>query len=188
MTRNRLRSRFATPTPLPPTLERGALAAQLFGLALMIGGMLALGAFAAPVAFGSLPRPEAAALMGVLFRRYDTVLLIALALVWLGEMGHLGALMGRGILSSTMKRRLPLLRGLLLLLLTAGLLVATLSVNPAIERLQAAGVHRTPLSAEGRRFDQMHHWSEMLYKVDLLTAACFLLLTPFALPFSNQKP
>ncbi|MBY0403059.1 MAG: DUF4149 domain-containing protein [Cyanobacteria bacterium] len=57
----------------------------MMGLALMVGGMLALGAFTAPTLFKMLPRPEAGAVMATIFHRYDSVLMVALVLVLLGE-------------------------------------------------------------------------------------------------------
>jgi hypothetical protein len=149
----------------------------------MIGGMLTLGAFVAPAVFGGLPRPEAAPLMGTLFRRYDQVLLVALGLVWLGEILQ-GRLSG---LCPIPRRPLPLLRSFLLLGLTAGLLTVSLGVNPAIERMQRAGLQRTPLTAEGRNFERTHRLSETLYKADLLLATLLLLLTPFTLADPGRK-
>lgn len=142
-----------------------------------------MGAFVAPTAFGSLPHPEAAALMGALFHRYDRVLLVALGLLWFGEILQ----WGRSRLCFISRRPLSLLRALLLLGLTAGLLTAILGVNPAIERMQRAGLQRTSSTAEGRRFDRTHRLSENLYKADLLLAALLLLLTPFTLIDPGRK-
>src|SRR5690348_16357646 len=55
------------------------------GLALMIGGMLALGAFVAPAVFKQFPLPEAGRVMTLIFRRYDDVLLVSVGMIIAGE-------------------------------------------------------------------------------------------------------
>jgi Domain of unknown function (DUF4149) len=170
-----------SPPPLQLSVRLGLLA-QLLALALMIGGMLALGAFTAPVVFSRLPRPAAAALMGVLFRRYDTVLLVALGLLWLGQI-PLGMARLRAGWRPGSKRALAFVKFTLLLGLSGTMLYSTLVVNPKIERFQQAGIHREAGSVAGRAFDRLHQTSESLYKMDLLLALLFLSLIPFSWPW-----
>jgi hypothetical protein len=151
-------------------------ALQMLGLALMVGGMLALGAFTAPVVFGQFPRAVAAPVMALIFRRYDIVLLVALGLLWLGE--GLRTVVYR----LSMRCPLMLLRLLIMVGLTGCLLVSTLFVNADIERMNRAGLHRNPLTIERRHFEAEHKQSESLYKVQLLLAILLILLTPFAQP------
>lgn len=66
-------------------LSHWASFSQYLGLGLMIGGMLALGAFTAPVLFKMFPRPEAGEAMTIIFRRYDAVLAVALGVIVLGQ-------------------------------------------------------------------------------------------------------
>lgn len=183
---------------MPPTLSpapssrqlsvRLGLLAQLLALALMIGGMVALGAFTAPVVFSRLPRPDAAALMGIVFRRYDRVLLVALGLLWLGQV-PLGIARLRSGWRPSSKRALAFVKFVLLLGLSGGLLYSTLIVNPKIERFQQAGLHREQGTAAGKAFDRLHHTSESLYKTDLLLALVFLGLIPFSWPwFTSRNP
>lgn len=155
---------------------------QSLGFALMAGGMLALGAFTAPVVFGQLPRTEAGPIMGVIFRRYDIVLQVALGLALLGECLRLASRQVR------MNGPLPLLRWLLLAGLTVTLLYSTLFVNADIERMNRAGMRRDITTVEGRKFEASHKLSEGLYKADLLMVFLLILITPFcdAKPTSTQ--
>jgi len=54
------------------------------GLAVWIGGAIALGALAAPKLFGALPRAEAGAIFGPILRRFSRVRLAAIALILIG--------------------------------------------------------------------------------------------------------
>jgi hypothetical protein len=149
-------------------------ALQMLGLALMAGGMLALGAVTAPLVFGNLPREMAAPLMAVIFRRYDLILLIALGLTLMGEALRIGA---RQMIWHPKR---SMFRGFLLLGLTGMLLYSTTMLNPQIERYNRTGVHRNLQTAEGRQFEKAHKLSENVYKLSLLCAVLLILLTPFA--------
>jgi hypothetical protein len=151
-------------------------ACQTLGLALMVGGMLALGAFTAPIVFAGLSKELAATLMARIFTRFDSVLLIALALTLLGEVLRVSA----GVLP--VKSKLNGFRWLLLILLTTGLLFSTQSLNPQIARLNRAGVHRGSETPAGREFDGLHRHSETVYKLELMAALLLLLVNPFLKP------
>lgn len=159
-------------------LTSSSLAIQLLGLALMIGGMLALGAFTAPVIFGGLERDVAGGLMTTIFRRYDTVILIAFSLVIAGEIA-------RWISTGST----PFSQGLLnnarlsILVLTGCLVAYSLfSINPQMETLQKQGVTEETAAT----FQTLHKTSEKLYKLEMLGALTLLLLLPFTL--SGIKP
>lgn len=149
-------------------------ALQSLGFALMAGGMLALGAFTAPMVFGQFPRAEAGPVMAIIFRRYDVVLQVALGLALLGEWLRFAS---RQV---AVKGFLPVLRWVLLGGLTATLLYATLIVNADIERMNRAGMKRDFTTEAGRQFEARHKQSEGLYKADLLMVCLLILLTPFA--------
>lgn len=146
---------------------------QSLGFALMAGGMLALGAFTAPVVFGQFSRAEAGPAMAIIFRRYDIVLQVALGLALLGEWFRFAS---RQI---AMKGFVPLLRWGLLAGLTVSLLYSTLVVNAEIEQMNRAGLKRDFTTVAGRQFESRHKLSEGLYKADLLLVVLLILLTPF---------
>lgn len=54
------------------------------GLAIWIGGSIALGALVAPALFKALPRPDAGAIFGPTLRRFSRLRLIAISLVIFG--------------------------------------------------------------------------------------------------------
>jgi hypothetical protein len=147
---------------------------QMLGFSLMAGGMLALGAFTAPVVFSHFPRQEAGPVMALIFRRYDVVLLVALGLVLIGEALRWASK------QFAFKSWLAWLRAVLLAGLTAGLLYSTLSVNASIEQMNKAGWHRGYTTAQGRQFEAAHKLSESLYKLELLMVVLLILITPFA--------
>ncbi|WP_303674240.1 DUF4149 domain-containing protein [Vampirovibrio chlorellavorus] len=149
-------------------------ALQGIGLAIMAGGMLALGAFTAPTVFHTLPREEAAPLMAQIFTRFDTVLQMALGLALLGEALRRAARPSLWIQGLGGRLRLVILA-----LLTVTLLYATVVVNPQITELNRAGVQRNLTTAQGQRFERVHRLSENLYKLDLLLVLLLLILTPF---------
>lgn len=145
---------------------------QNVGLALMVGGMLAIGAFCAPVIFKHFPRHEAGAALTVIFMRFDKVLLGALVLMLMGE--------ALRFCSQQFVWQTPLgyLRLALMLVLAGLMLFATLKVNPSIATMQSRGIspNATP---EGIQFAKTHQLSESLYKAQMLLALGLLLLTPW---------
>ena len=57
------------------------------GLALWIGGSVALGALVAPALFKALPRDEAGAIFGPTLRRFSRLRVLAVALIIIGAVG-----------------------------------------------------------------------------------------------------
>jgi hypothetical protein len=147
---------------------KAALSAQHLGLALMIGGLLALGAFTAPVLFKSFDRDAAGQAMAVIFRRYDTVLLVSLGLVVLGEVVRfkLLPLTGMGTLTWV---RLGLTA-----VLAVTVLLSTLGTNATLTRLYAQQQQHTPA------FHATHKQSEGLAKGQLLLAIGIMVLSLLA--------
>jgi hypothetical protein len=165
------------------TLVPAGLALQALSLSLLIGGLLALGAFTAPVLFKVMPRPEAGAAMTTIFRNYDMVLLVAALGVILGELLRVVGLGGIHTLSLVAGFRYGIL-----LLLTALSLFSTLIINPRMEALQKAGVAEGSLSTEERQsFYKNHKLSENLSKLELLLAVLVLIMTPFVVTAWPQQ-
>jgi uncharacterized membrane protein len=146
---------------------------QSVGLALLIGGMLALGAFTAPVLFKQFARPEAGEAMMVIFRRFDLVVLAAVAMVVIGEILRLAA---SGIPNLTV---ISGFRYGLMILLVSLTLYSVMGVNARLENLQKAGMMQS--APEYRQdFQRLHKFSEQLYKAEMMAALLLLVLTPFA--------
>ena len=154
---------------------------ECLGLALMIGGMLALGAFVAPAVFHAFPKPEAGAVMTLIFRRYDVLLGLSAILVVLGEMI---SLLWEPVRCCRWQRGIRLL---ITFLLAGSLGIGIFSTNPQIERFQHQGVQRG-VGPAGQQFDQLHHQSESLYKFGLLLAIALLALrVGSSIPAAPQK-
>lgn len=145
---------------------------QHLGLALMIGGMLALGAFVAPALFANVPRLYAGKTMTLIFMRYDNVLLAGIILVVAGEVIRAAAI---GIAP----RLISAVRLATVVLLTAMTAYSLFVIHPPIEQYQQQGVLRG-VGEAGYRFDQLHKQSEALYKSQLLVAVVLLVLVAVA--------
>jgi hypothetical protein len=153
---------------------------QLVSLALMAGGMLALGAFTAPALFQFFNRVDAGLAMTTMFRRFDVLVGICLALLVAGKALHVLPLLLSGQKpwqSGLLSFWLPTALWLLIVGLTAYSLFA---VNPQVEQLQKAGIATLEANdPQVQRFDKLHKLSEQLYKLDFTLAILLLALTPW---------
>jgi uncharacterized membrane protein len=122
-----------------------------FGLAIWIGGALALGALTAPKLFGTLPREQAGAIFGPILRRFSRVRLAATVLVILGA--------GVRYLKWETHAATPwiTLRWIAIAFLTVTVLYEIAMLEPAMER-------------RDEHFPALHRRSEMLMKASLIAA------------------
>lgn len=159
-----------------------AISLQLIAYALVLGGMLALGAFTAPVLFQQFPRPEAGAAMTVIFRRYDLVLSIALVMLLIGEALRWGAIGSPVWTNGFAVARFVLVLGL------AGTLVAGTQVfGPKLELLQKdPALHQD--SVKMAEFQSLHKQSEGVYKVALILALLLLIGSACESAHANRNP
>lgn len=128
-------------------------------LALWVGGAIALGAFAAPVLFGGMPRPQAGSLFGPILRRFSRARVVAIALA-IGASAVKAAVWERHAASPWIAARWALLT-----LLCAVVLYEVLSLEKAI-RAAAPPSGESP----SPRFTRLHRRSEMLMKLSLAAA------------------
>ncbi len=149
---------------------------QNLGLSVIIGGLLALGAFTAPVLFKHFARPEAGDAMTLIFRRYDMVLLIGLGLILGGELLRIIPTGLPPLLSFPV-----IVRYVILAALGGMVLYSTLVLNPKIEALQDQPDFRSNLEVR-EQFNRVHKLSEKLAKMELLAGVILLMLTPFVQP------
>ena len=126
----------------------------ILAASLWLGGMLALGAIAAPVVFHVVPAPTSADAMTVVFRRFDMVAMSCAVVVLVAE-----ALRGLGPPRDPMTR----LDGVRLAAsaLASGLAVVQGTLlSPAIEALHRAGAVRG-FGTLGLQLEVKHHWAEL---------------------------
>jgi len=127
------------------------------GLAVWIGGALALGALTAPALFRELPRPQAGGIFGAILRRFARVRLAALVVTIL-------AAAVKFLVWETHARSVWIgIRWAALALMAAAVLYEILSLEPAIHK-------------RDERFPILHKRSEMLMKVTLLAALVAMFL------------
>jgi uncharacterized membrane protein len=145
-------------------------AVALLACALWLGGMIALGAIAAPAVFGIVPAPHSADAMTVVFRRFDKVAMSCAAILALTEVV-------RAKISAELTRA-DLVRGAAVLV--AGLLavVEGMVLAPEIEALHRGGAVRG-FGAAGTALESAHHLAELAGKSQALLVALVVVLLAF---------
>jgi len=139
--------------------------AAILALAVWLGGLVALGAVAAPVVFGTVAMPAAADAMTTVFRRFDVVAMACATIVLLAEAARVLA-------------RVPYARAdharAGLSVVAAGLAVwEGARVSPRIAHLHFAGAVRG-LGPAGMELDRLHDLAETIGKAEVVVLALVL--------------
>jgi hypothetical protein len=153
-------------------LHRVLSTIALFAVALWLGGLLALGAVAAPVIFGNVPYPSSADAMVIVFRRFDLVAMGAAAVLLATEAARLR----RGLWVDTVDR----VRAILSVVAAAGAVFEGVRISPRIAELHAAGVIRGVGDA-GAELSRLHDLAEMSGKTVVVLLAAVIALHVVAL-------
>ena len=151
-------------------IDRAATIVAVLALGMIAGGMVALGAAAAPVVF-KLPDPLSGNTMGAAFSRFDSIA-ITCALV------GLAAEVVRTVVSlrsPNSRSWLPRVRRYLAILLACATLFIGLQLSPQIMSAYRAGVRRN-VGAEGATLEQNHKQAELVGKVVVGLAAALIAL------------
>ena len=145
---------------------------HLLGMAVWVGGIVALGAIAAPVLFRRLPRPDAGALFGPMLQIFEKVSLVAAVLAVIGAVAK-GWIGGQNANVWALTRFAAL--GLMVLLLA----YANTMLHPSIRALQAQHdrISERPEADPARtRFQMLHKRSERVMMAQLWLGLVVLLL------------
>ncbi len=134
----------------------------LLALAVWLGGLLALGAVAAPVVFGTVAMPAAADAMTTVFRRFDTVAMTCATLVLATEAAR--------VLSRVPYGRADHARAALSVVAAGLAAFEGVRVSPRIAELHFAGAIRG-LGAAGVELDKLHDHAETIGKVEVVVLA-----------------
>lgn len=128
------------------------------GLALWIGGAIALGALVAPALFRTLPRPDAGAIFGPVLRRFAYLRLAAVGLMVFGA--------GSKYLRFETHAATPWIavRWALIAFLAVVVVYEIVSLHPRMEK-------------RGDDFAKLHKRSEALMKLSLIVAVVALFLS-----------
>lgn len=130
----------------------------MLGLAVWIGGAIALGALTAPRLFGALPREQAGAIFGPILRRFSRVRLVAVVLILIGA--------GVKYLKWETHGATPwiAIRWAAIAFLAVTVLYEIVALEPAMAR-------------RDERFPALHKRSELLMKTSLIVAFVALFLS-----------
>jgi hypothetical protein len=151
-------------------IDVGAAIAAVIATGSWAGGMVAMGACAAPMVFQHVPAPLSGMAMGAAFARFDG-LAIGCAVVLLG------AELVRTLLSLRRRRGVVLgrLRRYGALLLASGTVYTGAVLTPTILRLYEQGARRN-VGADGSELERIHNLAETIGKVSLPLALAVIAL------------
>jgi putative copper export protein len=153
-------------------LVRAAAIVAVVALALWVGGLVALGACAAPLVFGMVPAPWSGDAMGAVFRRFDGVA-ITCAVVVLGcEAIRLWAAPSVRPGRPSVRERA---RGLFAVVAALAAIFTGVQISPRIVALHAAGAVRG-LGAAGLELERIHRLAETLGKIEVTFGLLVLIL------------
>jgi hypothetical protein len=153
-------------------LRRATAIVGLLAVAVWLGGLLALGAIAAPVVFSTIAMPASADAMTVVFRRFDTVAMVCAAVVLAGEATR--------SLARVRFERVDHLRAGASVLAAALAVFEGVRVSPRIAALHAGGAVRG-LGDAGMELARLHDLAELCGKSEVVLLAVVVAAHVFAL-------
>ncbi len=152
-------------------LDRIAATVAAIALGLWGGGLVALGACAAPLVFGLTPFPFSADAMGAVFARFDKIAVGASIVVLGCEVLRTAVEVrknGRGPLAARIRRYLGMVAALLAI-------YGATQLTPAILRLHQAGIRRG-VGPDGELLETLHRRAELVGKATVPLAALLVAL------------
>lgn len=159
---------------LQSIVERVGTTVGVLAAGLYIGGLIALGACAAPAVFRLTPSPFSGEAMGAAFARFDQIAVGASVVVLGSEIARTwaGGLSGR----TTLAR----IRRMSAIFMAFAAAYVGLALTPRIIELHRNGVRRDE-TAEGRVLESIHRRAESTGKAGLVCAVAFVGLSIFTL-------
>jgi len=160
---------------MKPSDPRIPTTVALVALTVWVGGLLALGAIVAPVAFGTLPRDLAAGMMAIAFARFDKVAMGAAAVVLGSEAWRL-----RGSAAVVLDRA-SMARVIVSVIVTGLACADGLWLTPTITTLHTQGAVRG-VGEAGAALASAHALAEQSGKAQVLLAIALIALHVYTLP------
>jgi hypothetical protein len=155
--------------------EKAAATVAVMALGLWFGGMIALGACAAPFVFEMTPYPWSGKAMGAAFQRFDGIAMGCAVVV-------LGCEVVRTLL--TLRRRdgvwIARIRRYLAILAAGCAIYGGMILSPRIVRMHEEGVRRN-VGPEGLQLEAVHKQAELVAKVAVVLALALIALHVFTL-------
>jgi putative copper export protein len=153
-------------------VRRVTAALALLAVAVWMGGLLALGALAAPAVFGTVPLPLSADAMTLVFQRFDLVATACAAIVLATEAA---AMMAR-----LQYRSVDRARGVVSVVAAVLAVLQGVRISPRIAELHAGGALRGAGPA-GRELAHLHDLAEACGQAQLVLLAAAVVLHVVAL-------
>jgi Domain of unknown function (DUF4149) len=150
--------------------EKATASVEVCALSLWLGGLVVLGACAAPVVFRVIPAPWSGDAMGEVFRRFDGVAMASAVVVLGCEALRLALQRGPSAAALAERARAPLALGAAVCAIYGGL-----RLSPAIMALHAAGAVRG-FGPDGTELERLHALAEGVAKVEIVTGLLLLVL------------
>lgn len=160
-------------------VDRVAASVATLATGFWVGGLVALGACAAPFVFRMTPAPLSGDAMGAAFARFDQIALGCAAIVMAAEVLRT-LLAGRRARALTARAR-----RIIAVLMTASAAYIALVVTPTINDLHRAGARRNE-GDDGIRMEALHKQAESLGKLQVALGAALVLLHVFTI--SAKRP
>jgi hypothetical protein len=153
-------------------LELGAATLAVVCLGIWVGGLVALGACAAPIVFHVVPAPLSGDAMGAVFRRFDQVAITCGVVVLACEAVRLRT----AALSTAPKRTVFERTRTALAVVAAGAAIyGGARLSPTIVALHAAGAVRG-FGADGAELERVHKLAESVAKIEVFAGLLLLAL------------
>jgi hypothetical protein len=148
-------------------MQRAASTVALLAVAVWLGGLVALGAVAAPIVFSRVSFPSNADAMTAVFRRFDLIAMSCAAILLASEAV-------RAVARTPFAPRDHARAGTSILAAALAVFEGT-HVSPRIAELHAAGAVRG-LGDDGMELSRLHDWAEWcgMAQIGLLTAVVVL--------------
>jgi hypothetical protein len=154
-------------------VDRIAATIAVVAAGVWVGGMVALGACAAPFVFRLTPAPFSGDAMGAAFARFDQIALGAAVVLLGAEVARTWAAGARGVAARG--------RRLTAVLMAACAAYLGLSLTPHINQLHRDGALRG-VGPVGAELDRIHHVAEAVGKAETALGVLLVALHVFTLP------
>jgi putative copper export protein len=155
-------------------VDRIAATAAVVASGVWVGGMIALGACAAPFVFRMTPDPFSGDAMSAAFARFDQIALFAAVVVLGAEVTRTWVAGPRG------RVLLPRIRRVIGISMAIGAAYTGLSLTPQITNLHRAGVRRG-VGPEGHVLERIHKRAEAVGKAEVAFGVALVALHIFTL-------
>ena len=166
-------------TPPSARLEWGAAVVAVVALSIWVGGLVALGACAAPIVFKVVPAPLSGDAMGAVFRRFDGIAIGAAVVVAGCEALRMWV---RDWPASSTER----LRSALVVATAAAAIYGGVKLSPSIVALHAAGAVRG-FGEAGKELERLHELAEGVAKAEVTMGLLLLVLQVTTLRRRTEK-